>query len=239
MIDKILQSQIIKDYAEFSGESLEELSNKLINHKTINRDEFNQSKDSFDFYETSSSYVYDLLYHNLNTQDVYSKIDIFSPHFFTFLKQKNWNSFAEFGGGLGTVCELVKSIRPDIKITYIDIKSKISDFTLWRWNKNNIDINTIIIPQTDFTLPDTYDIIFTDAVIEHLESNQQSRYIKKLIDYVNKDGLFIPLIDLEGNTAEMPMHFNVDIKKLHEIIELNGGYCLSGRNEFSSVWKKL
>ena len=51
---------------------------------------------------------------------------------------------------------------------------KVSDFARWRFYKNNIPVIFIIVNPTDrLKLSDEYDIIFSDAVIEHLTDPEQ------------------------------------------------------------------
>jgi chemotaxis methyl-accepting protein methylase len=97
----------------------------------------------------------------------------------------------------------------------------------------------LIIPQDDFELPEKYDVIFTDAVVEHLEAEQQERYVKKLGSYLKKFGLLCLLIDLEGSNPEMPMHNDVNIFKLHSLLEQAGLSCVYGKNTFSSRWVRM
>ena len=77
-----------------------------------------------------------------------------------------------FGGGLGLFCEIVRELGKEI--TYVDIPGKVSDFARWRFYKNNIPVNFIIVnPKDRLKLSDEYDIIFSDAVIEHLTDPEQ------------------------------------------------------------------
>lgn len=238
MIGEFRNSQIINDYVEFSGEDMSNLVNKLLNYQLINKNEFHNYENSFDFYEKSETYIYDLLYNNTSREKLINKINLFSPFLFKTIINPNYKSFLEFGGGLGLFCEIVKMMRPDLAVNYADIKSKVSDFTKWRFKKRNINVNQIIIPQSDFDFPQKYDIIFTDAVIQHLKEDQQVRYMQKLSSYVNNDGVLIPLIDLSGKEDIMPMYNDVNIVNLHNILENSGMYCLYGKNTFSSIWKK-
>ncbi len=238
MIGEFRNSQMINDYVEFSGEDMTNLVNKLSNYQLINKTEFHNYQNSYDFYEKSDTYIYDLLFNNTSKDRLISKINLFSPFLFKTVINPNYKSFLEFGGGLGLFCEIIKMMRPDMSVNYADIKSKISDFAKWRFERRNIDVNQIIIPQNDFDFPQKYDVIFTDAVIEHLDEEQQVRYMQKLSSYVNNDGILIPLIDLTGKEEIMPMHNDVNIVNLHNILENSGMYCLYGKNTFSSIWKK-
>lgn len=238
MIGEIRDSQIVNDYVEFSGEDINNIIIRIMSSQEINKSDFNSYQNSIEFYEKSDSYIYDVLSNNLSRQKLINKINLFSPNLFAKMMNKNYKSFLEFGGGLGLFCELIKGLRPELEVTYVDIKSKISDFVKFRYKKRNIDVNQVIISQDDFFFSKKYDVIFTDAVIEHLPQDQQISYVNKLSFYINDGGLFIPLIDLSGKEESMPMHNNVNIFQLHSILESNGLSCLYGRNTFSSIWKK-
>ena len=238
MIGEIRNSQMVDDYIEFSGEDINDVIIKIMHFREINKDEFININNHNSFYENSDNYIFDLLQNNLSKQKLINKINLFSPLLFSKVMNSDYKSFLEFGGGLGLFCEIIKELRPDLEVNHVDIKSKVFDFAKFRYNKRNIEVNQILIPQDDFEFNKKYDIIFTDAVIEHLPTEQQVYYINKLSSYVNDGGLFIPLIDLSGSEESMPMHNDVDINFLHNILEDNGLSCLYGRNTFSSIWKK-
>jgi hypothetical protein len=233
----MINSQLIKDFSEYSGISVDEIIQRISMSVMLNKMSFESSSDPRDFYENSDTYIYDLFNANYDEDRLVQKIDLFSPGFMFDLASRKDGKFLEFGGGLGVFCEIVKK-RTNLEVTYCDIKTKISDFTSWRYDKYGIPIKRLIIPQEDFQLDGKYDVIFTDAVIEHLEAEQQEIYVKKLGSYVNLFGVLCLLIDLEGENPEMPMHNNVDITKLHRILEDDGLMCVYGKNTFSSRWVK-
>jgi len=163
------------------------------------------------------------------------KINKFLPGLLDYIKEHPGKKFLEFGGGIGDVCQyLAEWGQKDV--TYMDIQSHITDFAMWRFKKYNVNLKTEIIPQEDFVLTDTYDFVYQDAVLEHLSPEKQISYTDKLARAVNRDGLFIMIVDLCGETDDMPMHFNVDINAVHNAIENVGLICHFGRNEFASVW---
>jgi cyclopropane fatty-acyl-phospholipid synthase-like methyltransferase len=113
----------------------------------------------------------------------------------------------------------------------------VSSFAKWRFSKHELPIEMVYADMTDFDLPDKYDVIFSDAVWEHLDTEMQLRYASKLPTYVNENGLFIFLVDLAGETPEMPMHYDVDIVSVHNTIEQQMD-CLTEKYKFASVWRK-
>lgn len=239
MIGEIKSSEIIRDYIEFSNEDIIELTNRIFSYQSINIDNFNSYNSTYEFYEKSDTYIYDLLYNNISIQQLSSKIKLFSPDFFKMITNPTYKSFMEFGGGVGLFCEIIKSIRPDFNVNYFDIKSKVSDFATWRFNKRKINVNVNIIDQDNPTIEGSYDVIFTDAVIEHIEENKQISYIRKLSRCVNTNGMMCLIVDLEGKNDKMPMHFNVNIINIHNTLEQSHMVCVYGRNTFSSIWIKV
>jgi 2-polyprenyl-3-methyl-5-hydroxy-6-metoxy-1,4-benzoquinol methylase len=237
ILEEFPNSSIIKDFSEFSGLSIDEIHFKMVNHQSINAEDFNQRDTKEDFYENSKNYIYDLLNNNWHKFRVSNKVNLFLPTALRLIKEHSGKNFMEFGGGLGVFCEIVKEYTGK-DVTYVDIKGYISDFAQWRFNKYKIDIKTIIIPQDHFSLPEKYDIIFTDAVIEHLLPQQQEDYFYQLCKYLNKGGLLISIVDLAGEEEIMPMHFNVDINKVFRILEKCGMVNIYNNQNFATIWRK-
>ena len=231
-----MAASIIKDYAEFSGQSESEIVDKVMNFKEFTMEDFNNSDSQFDFYHTSKTYIYDLLGAHPDMDGPIKKINMFLPGVLDYIKQHPGNKFLEFGGGIGDICQTVASWGKDV--TYVDIASHITDFALWRFKKYNVELNVQIIPQESFELLDTYDFIYQDAVLEHLTPAQQTSYTAQLARHLNEDGVFVMIVDLVGESEDMPMHFNVDIVQVHNELDKEGLTCYYGRNQFASVWMK-
>ncbi len=228
---------VLADFAAFSQQDVESVVRQIENFQVTNADEFNEKKTRQDFYATSKNYIYDLLGANHSHDAVLSKLNRFVPNFLELIKQHPGPRFLEFGGGTGVLVEIIES-KTDKRVTYVDIDGYISEFARWRLQKNNCQIETVIIPQDDFDLPKLYDVIFTDAVIEHLPDEQQLRYAQKLGSSLSDDGMLIFLVDLSGKDEKMPMHFDVNIQALHQILQKTGLTCYYGKNQFASVWCK-
>jgi phospholipid N-methyltransferase len=232
-----LNGSVIHDFVEFSGISFKDTKEKILNFQHINTDDFHQKESTFDFYENSKTYIYDLLGANWNKYGVSNKINKFIPGLMEILQTHPGKEFMEFGGGLGVFTEIVKE-HTNKNVTYVDVKGYISDFALWRFKKYNIDIDTIIIPQTYFSFDKKFDIIYSDAVWEHLDPKIQIDYLYELDKYINNEGLLILLIDLSGENENMPMHFNVDIVKICNTMKSLGYKNIWGDNSFATVWFK-
>lgn len=233
----VLNGDVVHDFVEFSGIPFQEVKERIKNFQVINTEDYHSKKSTFDFYENSKTYIYDLLGANWNTAGPVNKIHKFLPGLMDILQEHPGEDFMEFGGGLGVFTQVVKE-HTGKNVTYVDIKGYISEFALWRFKKYNIDVNTILIPQDDFTFSKKFDIVFTDAVWEHLTPETQIEYLYKLDKYINPGGMFILIIDLSGENSDMPMHFNVDIVKICDTMKGLGYKNLWKDNNFATVWFK-
>lgn len=232
-----MHGSIVADYAEYSKQDVIEIADKMSTFKQLTMHDFNGRPTQEDFYLNSKTYIYDLLTAHGDLTGPANKIHKFLPGLLNQIKQHPGKKFLEFGGGIGDFCQILYEWGGK-EVTYMDIQSHITDFAAWRYAKYNVSITMQIIPQDSFTLKDTYDFIYQDAVLEHLDAQKQLDYTDKLCKGLNAGGLFIMIVDLGGATANMPMHFNVDIVKVHDMIKINGFICERGENQFASVWRK-
>jgi protein-L-isoaspartate O-methyltransferase len=232
-----LNGSVIHDFVEFSGIPFETVKSRILEFQKINTEDFNKRESAYDFYENSKTYIYDLLGANWNLVGPANKINTFIPGIMQLLQDHPGKSFMEFGGGLGVFTQIIKE-HTGKDITYVDVKGYISDFALWRFKKYNLDIETILIPQDDFSFNKTFDIIYTEAVWEHLTPEVQIDYLYKLDKYINVGGLLVLLIDLSGENDDMPMHYNVDIVKICNTMKSLGYKNLWADNNFATVWFK-
>ncbi len=234
---KLPEGQIIKDFAEFSGLEINKIVKNIQSYKTINKQDFTGKATKEEFYENSKTYIFDLLSVNWSLEVPPYKVNRFLPNCLENIKSHPGKRFLEFGGGLGVFADFVKRYTSK-DVTYLDVNGYASEFAQWRFKKYGIDINFLLTAQDDFKLPHEYDIIFTDAVFEHLDAPQQLRYAKKLASYLADGGMIIFLVDLSGHEEDMPMHYDVDIKSLHNVFEESQLKNLVGVNTFASAWGK-
>jgi 2-polyprenyl-3-methyl-5-hydroxy-6-metoxy-1,4-benzoquinol methylase len=233
-------SPVIKDYSEFSGLSIEEILGYIKNYKKLTSEEWRKLEagtyedKAKDFYKTSENYIYDLLSVNYSKQAVTTKLDHFDPKIIKMIKDHPGSEFLEFGGGTGVFCEIVQGFGKNV--TYLDIPGKVYDFADWRFKKYGIPVTMICSDPGKLRLEKKYDVVFSDAVIEHVIDPPQ--IIEELCEHINDGGLFILLVDIEGYSDHHPMHRNVDIVSLHKIIQKKGLMNISGKNTFCSIWKK-
>jgi len=230
---------VIKDYSEFSGMTISEIEHRISNFKELTRNEWNDfpyktfHEKTFNFYKESKNYIFDLLSAGYEKEALINKLNYFNPFILLSLKIHPGKKFIDFGGGLGLMCEIACELGKEA--TYLDIPGQVFEFAKWRFRKYNIPIKMICSSPVNPLLSDNFDIIFSDAVFEHLVDPEGTAEI--LCAHINPGGLFILLVDLSGYTTEMPMHRNIDIQKIHQIIENKGLVNIQGKNTFCSIWK--
>jgi glycosyltransferase involved in cell wall biosynthesis/protein-L-isoaspartate O-methyltransferase len=231
---------VIHDFSEFSGLSVVEILGNINNHHVLSGEEWIDvdgegfSEKAREFYKTSNYYIYDLLSVNYNKTAVVGKLNNFNPGIIQLIRQHPGKEFLEFGGGTGLFCELV--FRFGKNVTYLDIPGLVSDFARWRFEKYQLPINCIYSNPDRLELDRSFDIIFSDAVFEHLIDPEQ--VMEELCDRTNPGGLMILLIDLSGHSEEYPMHADINISDLHQLIQTKGFENLTGVNSFCSIWQK-
>jgi len=230
---------VVNDYIEFSGLKKHEVIENMKSYKNLTRHDWNQSQESWGkktehFYATSRNYIYDLLVNNFSRSSVEKKLNGFNPQILQLIKDHPGKSSLEFGGGLGVFCDLAASFGK--QVTYLDIPGHVYDFAAWRFMKYRLPIEMICSNPLQLRLERDYDIIFTDAAFEHLIDPPQ--VLGELLTHVKPGGLFIFLVDLEGHTEELPMHRDIDIKSLHELIATVGLDNVFGLNTFGSIWRR-
>jgi 2-polyprenyl-3-methyl-5-hydroxy-6-metoxy-1,4-benzoquinol methylase len=231
----LTQGDIIQDYLEWSGEDEFVVATKIANFRAQSKLDY--AKYGKDFYAKTENYIYDILGGNPSKIERANLLNRFIPNCIEIIQKHPGRKFADFGGGVGAVCSIV-SEASDKEVSYIDLECKMTDFARWRFKKHNQNVDVVIIEEQEFTLPEKYDLILTDAVWEHLPPAVQYEYAVRLTNYLNPGGLFFLLIDLSGENPEMPMHFNVDIARLHSTLEQAGLEVHFGRNNFASLWLK-
>jgi len=230
------------DFSEFSGEPLDTVVEKVLAHHVLTNEDFHsifaEVKDKKSatrkFYTDSKNYVYDILGATNSFEGTSNKNNQFLSGVMQRMKDAG-PKFLEFGGGTGIMCEMMATWGQKA-VTYTDvIGSYVSEFAQWRFKKYNLDIEVKLLDQEDFELDDTYDVIFTDAVWEHLMHHQQLTYAAKLAKALNKDGLLVLIADLSGECEAYPMHFDININETNQVL-INEGLTSIQGNGFATVW---
>jgi len=158
-----------------------------------------------------------------------SKYHLMSPHMLTLITNSHYRSCVEYAGGVGLISEVIKDNSPLINVTYANIDNDEFRFTKWRVNTTGKDVR--LLELSTFKLNDSYDVIISDGVVQNFNESIQIDIIENMIDKVNRNGIICLLIDLSRN--------NVDIIKLHQVLEQSDMICIYGKNTYSSIWKKM
>ena len=233
---------VIEDFAEFSGIPLHVVTEKVANFHRINAEDWKAleagsfSERAAGFYQSSQNFVFGILSANPNPDAVIKKLDRFNPRILQAIRTHPGKRFFEFGGGIGVFCEI--AARMGKHVYYMELPGIVFQFAQWRFLKLGLNVNAIEAKAGEICLPDKYDIVYTDAVIEHLPQGLQIEATKAMAQAVDKDGLLIFLVDLSGPSEEDPMHHEVHIKELHDQLRSAGLCCEDGYHTFCSIWRR-
>jgi 2-polyprenyl-3-methyl-5-hydroxy-6-metoxy-1,4-benzoquinol methylase len=230
---------VIRDYAEFSGLSTSEIEFRINSFKKLTSSEWkNVPAESFagkaeKFYTTSQYYICDILSGNLSKQMVIENMNRFTPKILESINGHPGKRFLEFGGGTGIFCDIVHHMGKDV--TYLDLPATQYEFAKWRYKKYHLPIRQILTqPGQPLKLDAEYDIIYTDAVMEHIDDPLIPA--SELAQHLAPGGIFVMLVDLAGEEHDMPMHKDVDINALHGVLVKAGLKNTYGLNTFCSIW---
>ena len=189
------------------------------------------------FYESSENYIFGILSANPRPQAVVEKLDRFNPRIMTEIRAHPGKRFFEFGGGTGVFCEIAARLGKDVY--YMELPGIGLRIRAMAVQKIRAEMSTQIEAVADVIhLPGRYDIVYTDAVIEHLPHALQVDATKAIGKAVDAGGLLIFLVDLSGPTVDDPMHHHVNIAELHDLLHAEGLRCEAGSNEFCSIWRR-
>jgi protein-L-isoaspartate O-methyltransferase len=226
---------VVREFAEYSGRPVEEIMAAMKSARALTRADFTGRRDPADFYAHSDTYIYDLLSSNWSPAVTARVLETFLPGLLCLIAAHPGKRLLEFGGGTG-VFSGIASRDLGKRVTYVDLESPVSRFARWRFARHGLGVDVRIVPPDDFRLPGTYDVVYSDAVLEHLPAEQQLRYAAKLAALVDERGLLILLVDPTGHQEDVPMHHDVDLRALHDAVEGQGLGCHLGRDGFASIW---
>jgi 2-polyprenyl-3-methyl-5-hydroxy-6-metoxy-1,4-benzoquinol methylase len=231
---------VITDYAQFSGMSVGEVEAAVNSYKSLTKAEWETlppgkfAEKAQKFYAISTHYICDILAANVSIDALTNKLNGYSTELLGVIQNHPGKRLLEFGGGTGVFCQIASKMGKEV--TYLDIPGRPFEFAKWRFEKYGLPIRMLQTVPGVLDLTETYDIIFTDAVMEHLDDPLTPTGI--LCDHLSPGGVLIMLVDLAGEEEDMPMHKDVDILQLHKVPEGRGLECLYGRHQFASIWKK-
>jgi len=110
----------------------------------------------------------------------------------------------DFGGGPGELSLLLHDIG--CEVTYSDLPRVISDFARWRFEKHGASIRIVYSRIYGIALPgNEFDLIVSDAVIEHLKREYLENFIKEFAKALKEEGYLYLLWD-PTYTKEYPYH---------------------------------
>lgn len=233
---------VIEDFAEFSGIPLNVVADKIANYHRINAEEWHAlnarsfSERAATFYESSQNFIFDTLSANPRPEAVIEKLDRFNPRMMKAIRAHPGKGFFEFGGGIGVFCEIVAGMGKDVY--YMELPGLVFDFAQWRFKKRGVNVTAIEAKADTVYLPGKYDVVYTDAVIEHLPHSLQVEATKAIGQAVDEGGLLVFLVDLSGPTADNPMHHEVDIRELHDYLRAVGLHYEDGYCDSCSIWRR-
>ena len=231
---------VISDFAEFSNEDVRSIESRMNDFHELAGNEWDELPQSdyagkaCVFYSSSKFYIYDLLTANFSRQIVIDKLNHYNPQMLKMIASHPGRKFLEFGGGLGVVCEIIHGLGKDV--TYLDIPGLVSDFAAWRFKKYDLPVKMIMSKPEILKLEDSYDIIYSDGVLEHVVNPEQ--IVRTLCSRLNPGGVFILIVDLAGPSENFPMHRHVAIESLHRIMRESGLAPMQGEGAFFSIWKR-
>lgn len=194
------------------------------------------SERAAQFYNESQNFAFAILSANPRPAAVVEKLDGFNPRIMRSIRAHPGKRFLEFGGGVGVFCEIVARMGKEVH--YLEVAGLTARFALWRFRKLGLKVNFIEAQPDRIYVPGQYDIVYTDAVLEHLPPPLQMEATRALAAAVVPGGLLIFLVDLSGPTPEDPMHHLVDIRALHAALAQDGLSCGDGRDLFCSIWRR-
>lgn len=233
--------EVVRDFAEYSGRSVADLSRDLDDFRRLVRDEWDaQPGRTFEerarsFYPSSRTYVLDLLRVNTSRADVVAKLDRFEPRVLAAIRAQAGRRFLEFGGGTGVFCQVMA--EEGRRVTYLDLPGPVADFAAWRFRRLGLDVEVLLVPPGELpSIPGSYDVVFSDAVFEHLVDPEGTARV--LARSLAPGGFFALLVDLEGENPDVPMHREVEIGALHAALEDEGLVAAFGRGGFASGWRR-
>jgi len=233
---------VIEEFSEFSGLAIDTIVQRINAFHRLNADEWNalQARDfserALSFYGSSQSYVFDLLSANPRPEAVVRKLDGFDPRLVRAIAEHPGRRFLEFGGGLGVFCEI--AARMGKEAHYLDVAGQVSRFATWRFEKHGLRIPFICADPGRIHIPGEYDIVFSDAVLEHLPQPLQVEASTAMGRAVRPGGVLLFLVDPAPPSSEFPMHCVVDIPALHDALQATGMDCEFGRDRFCSLWRR-
>jgi 2-polyprenyl-3-methyl-5-hydroxy-6-metoxy-1,4-benzoquinol methylase len=233
---------VVADFAEFANMPIDAVEARIrVYHKNVRQEWRALGRQSFArrselFYGSSNEYVFDIVHGTRNKGVVIEKLNKFNTQILRLIREHPGTRLLDFGGGTGVFCEVACELGKDV--TYLDVPGRLSDFAAWRFAKYGLPITVQVALPERPTIAGKYDIVYSDAVLEHLAPEKQIFAIDAMSGAVTVGGLLIVLVDLSGPTRGNPTHSAVDVNVVHGRIEGHGFSNVAGNRHFCSAWRK-
>jgi hypothetical protein len=225
---------MLSEYSEFTGLSIDEINENISNFKKLLSDDVSKY-GHIPTIINSKNLIFETLSYPFESSDtaLIGKYQLFSPQLLPLALNSGYRTLLEFMGGLGLLSEISKKYSPNMEVDFCSMNNHITDFASWRFSKRDVKVNV----SNDISR--TYDVIISDGLLHYLNSSEQEILLRNMISRVNKNGLLAILVDLSGKDESNLLKQEVDIIKLHNILEQSDMLCIYGKNTFSSLWKKM
>lgn len=200
---KVVETEMVKDLAEYFDLSLEETICMLKVSKRINADLWRildpKSEDEiFQFYRVTPYEIFDTAYWHMSRYQRKLRSEIVKI---------SYGEVLDYGGGIGDLSVMLA--QKGLNVTYLEIPGKTFEFAKWLFKKRQVLDKVQMIPADELDKLEYYDTIICLDVIEHVAD--QIYVLEKLGEHLNKNGILIitNLCDLEKD-EDLPMEFEVD-----------------------------
>src|SRR5665213_1707118 len=120
----LAQADIILQYAEWTNDDPFFVADKVSNARKIIKDDYERLGDKF--YTESNAYIYDNMAANPTIGVRANLINKFIPDGIKRIKDHPGKTFADFGAGIGVMCELATKLGKET--THIDLPSYSTEF---------------------------------------------------------------------------------------------------------------
>ena len=156
--------------------------------------------DRNQFYKEAIEYIYDLCWFNgvESTVIQYNRI-------IDFCRRKHCHKILDFGAGVGTLVLLLNKVG--IYTDYFDLSGVLSEFATYRFEKHKIE-NKVLLDDFD-SLSETYDLIITYDVLEHLSN--PLLWVKKMKSKLNKNAYMFLVVPFACVGEDHPMHLKENL----------------------------
>jgi cyclopropane fatty-acyl-phospholipid synthase-like methyltransferase len=134
------------------------------------------------------------------------------------IKEKGSCRVIDFGAGVGELCLLLAEIG--CKVTYCDLPGELANFATWRFKKYNVNIEIVWSRVNGIDLPPrTYDLIVSDAVLEHLKREYIAIFIQTISNALIDNGYLYLLWD-PTYSQDFPYHIlGLKAKEIDRILK--------------------